>query len=195
MARRQEEQTQGVQAFVSSLCLSALCYESNNLQTAGLDQAKHDTAAAIGSQPVVNGNGAVCQFHLVQVPMAILASLDRLQLCRLNCRSPQPSCSHLMVLIVALQAAVVRPQLRESSEHQAVIPDKVGEPPAPSHSPPRWDLGPSYEDALASARGPEKAAADLLPLDATFDPETHEGAGTNRLDCATLCCAIQQCAV
>lgn len=30
---------------------------------------------------------------------------------------------------------------------------------------------------MASARGPEKAAADLLPLDATFDPETHEGAG------------------
>ncbi len=41
----------------------------------------------------------------------------------------------------------------------------------------RWEPGPSFAEALASARGPEKAAADLLPLDATFDPETHEGAG------------------
>lgn len=41
----------------------------------------------------------------------------------------------------------------------------------------RWEAGPSFEEAMASARGPEKAAADMLPLDATFDPETHEGAG------------------
>ena len=71
----------------------------------------------------------------------------------------------------------MRPQLRESAEHQADIPDRIGDPPAPSQDPPRWDPGPSFEEALASASGPEKAAADMLPLDATFDPDTHEGAG------------------
>ncbi|KAL3154709.1 hypothetical protein ABBQ38_011258 [Trebouxia sp. C0009 RCD-2024] len=72
---------------------------------------------------------------------------------------------------------IVQPQLRESPSHQAVIPDKLGDPPAPVELPLRWEAGPSFEEAMASARGPEKAAADLLPLDATFDPETHEGAG------------------
>lgn len=71
----------------------------------------------------------------------------------------------------------MRPQLRESSAHQAVIPDRIGHPPAPIEVPLRWEAGPSFEEAMASAKGPEKAAADLLPLDATFDPETHEGAG------------------
>lgn len=46
---------------------------------------------------------------------------------------------------------------------------------------------------MASARGPEKAAADLLPLDATFDPETHEGAGEQAIAghaCVALCYAL-----
>lgn len=73
--------------------------------------------------------------------------------------------------------AVALPQLRESPAHQAVIPDQIDRPPALLELPLRWEPGPSFEEALASARGPEKAAADLLPLDATFDPETHEGAG------------------
>lgn len=96
---------------------------------------------------------------------------------------------------LAVQAVAVRPQLRESAQHQAVIPDRVRHPPAPSHSPPRWDPGPSYEEALASASGPEKAAADLLPLDATFDPETHEGAGMSLLCCAVPCFAVPCSAV
>ena len=78
---------------------------------------------------------------------------------------------------------VVRPLLRESPAHQAVIPQRIGAPPAPIELPLRWEAGPSFEEAMASAQGPEKAAADLLPLDATFDPETHEGAG----ELATLC--------
>ena len=79
--------------------------------------------------------------------------------------------------IICLLQAIARPQLRESSAHQATIPDQIGSAPAPLELPLRWEPGPSYAEALASARGPEKAAADLLPLDATFDPETHEGAG------------------
>lgn len=81
----------------------------------------------------------------------------------------------------------MRPQLRESAEHQADIPDRIGDPPAPSQDPPRWDPGPSFEEALASASGPEKAAADMLPLDATFDPDTHEGAGEPPLFQLLLC--------
>ena len=80
----------------------------------------------------------------------------------------------------------MRPQLRESPAHQAVIPQRIGVPPAPIELPLRWEAGPSFEEAMASARGPEKAAADLLPLDATFDPETHEGAG----ELAMLCCNV-----
>ncbi|KAL0049732.1 hypothetical protein WJX82_008757 [Trebouxia sp. C0006] len=76
----------------------------------------------------------------------------------------------------ARRKAIARPQLRESSAHQATIPDQIGSAPAPLELPLRWEPGPSFAEALASARGPEKAAADLLPLDATFDPETHEGA-------------------
>lgn len=41
---------------------------------------------------------------------------------------------------------------------------------------------------MASAAGPEKAAADLLPLDATFDPETHEGAGELTMLCCNVLC-------
>ena len=91
--------------------------------------------------------------------------------------------------------ALVRAQLRESAEHQAVIPDRIADPPAVSQSPPRWEPGPSYEEALASASGPEKAAADLLPLDATFDPDTHEGAGTHTQTAMRvwLCCAAPCC--
>lgn len=85
---------------------------------------------------------------------------------------------------------VVRPQLRESAAHQAVIPDRMGRPPAPMEGPLRWESGPSFEDAMASAKGPEKAAADLLPLDATFDPETHEGAGELTTFHAMPCCAV-----
>lgn len=59
---------------------------------------------------------------------------------------------------------------------------------------------------MASAAGPEKAAADLLPLDATFDPETHEGAGELTMICCTVlrpatnptcmpCCAQAYCHV
>ena len=58
-----------------------------------------------------------------------------------------------------------------------MIPDQIGSVPAGAEFPLRWEAGLSFEEALASARGPEKAAADLLPLDATFDPDTHEGAG------------------
>ena len=58
-----------------------------------------------------------------------------------------------------------------------MLPDRVGTPPAPQGGALRWAPGPSFDEALESAKGPEKAAADLLPLDATFDPETHEGAG------------------
>jgi len=79
--------------------------------------------------------------------------------------------------ITCLLQAIARPQLRESSAHQATVPDQIGSAPAPMELPLRWEPGPSFAEALASARGPEKAAADLLPLDATFDPETHEGAG------------------
>ena len=78
---------------------------------------------------------------------------------------------------------MLRPQLRESAEHQAIIPDRLGTLPAPLEDPPRWDPGPSYGDALVSASGPEKAAAEMLPLDATFDPDTHEGAGECMHDC------------
>ena len=86
------------------------------------------------------------------------------------------------IIIVPLESSwllqtIAQPQLRESPAYQAVIPDKIGDPPAPVELPLRWEAGPSFEEAMASARGPEKAAADLLPLDATFDPETHEGAG------------------
>ena len=84
---------------------------------------------------------------------------------------------------------VVRPQLRESAAHQAVIPQRIGAPPASIELPLRWEAGPSFEEAMESAQGPEKAAADLLPLDATFDPETHEGAGELATLCYHLLCA------
>ena len=92
--------------------------------------------------------------------------------------------------LVYVTQALVPAQLHESAEHQAVIPDRIGDPPAISQSPPRWESGPSYEEALASASGPEKAAADLLPSDATFDPDTHEGAGMNILLCCVCCTAL-----
>ena len=84
---------------------------------------------------------------------------------------------HSSYLVPAVMQAVAKPSLRESAAHQAVLPDRVGTPPAPQGGALRWAPGPSFDEALESAKGPEKAAADLLPLDATFDPETHEGAG------------------
>ena len=70
----------------------------------------------------------------------------------------------------------IKPQIRLGQEYQAAIPPLSEAKPKPAREPSARGGGrggtlvPSVAAALASVRGPEKAAADALPLDAKMDP-------------------------
>ena len=75
----------------------------------------------------------------------------------------------------------MKPQVRQGPEYQAVVPPISEVKPRPAGAPlaedrVRWGTQvPSTEAVLASVAGPEKAAADALPMDAKMDP--NEGIG------------------
>ena len=85
----------------------------------------------------------------------------------------------------------MKPQVRQGPEYQAVIPPFSGIKPRPAGAPSpedriRWGTQvPSTEAVLASVAGPEKAAADALPMDAKMDPNESIG--------GLLCPAISTC--
>ena len=54
--------------------------------------------------------------------------------------------------------------IREGGEYQAAIPPMVARPPAPEEESVRWQAGPSFEEAMASAEGPEVVAAEDIPI-------------------------------
>ena len=75
----------------------------------------------------------------------------------------------------------MKPQIRQGPEYQAVVPPKSEVRPAPMGRIPAEDRlrggtrVPSAEAVLASVAGPEKAAADALPMDAKMDPNESIG--------------------
>ena len=75
----------------------------------------------------------------------------------------------------------VKPQIRQGAQYQAVIPLLSELKPRPANEPSAKDGGrggtlvPSAEAVLASVAGPEKAAADALPMDAKMDPNDSIG--------------------
>ena len=70
----------------------------------------------------------------------------------------------------------IKPQIRLGEHFQAVIPPLAEVKPKPAKEPSAREGGrggalvPSVALVLASVKGPEKAAADALPLDAKMDP-------------------------
>ena len=54
--------------------------------------------------------------------------------------------------------------LREGQDYQADIPAMLGRPPAAQEEPLRWEPGPIFEEAMASMEGPEREAAEMIPL-------------------------------
>ena len=81
----------------------------------------------------------------------------------------------------------IKPQVRQGREYQAVVPPLSQVKPKPAGEPSAEDRvrggtpAPSAEAVLASVAGPEKAAADALPMDAKMDPNESIGGFTCQL--------------
>ena len=75
----------------------------------------------------------------------------------------------------------MKPQIRQGPEYQAAISPKSEVKPRPVGDPSAEDrirggtLVPSADAVLASVAGPEKAAAEALPMDAKMDPNESIG--------------------